>query len=195
MIGSRFLLWIDGVGGYLVCLANKVSLGRAQPGTAVDVPLLADVSRVHAHLARDPEGYVIEAQRPVSVNNQLLERGLLRDQDRVTLGSSFQFLFRLPVPVSSSARLEIVSGHRLALAVEAVLLMGDTLVLSAGSQSHVQVPELKRQFVLCRTKEGLGVRHAGAFRVNDRQCTERAELQLPATVSADDITFSLECAV
>src|SRR5262249_20248981 len=28
---SRFLLWIDGVGGYLVCLGNQVTLGQATP--------------------------------------------------------------------------------------------------------------------------------------------------------------------
>src|ERR1051326_2124806 len=193
MIDDRLLLWIDGVGGYLVCLKDKVSLGRSQPGNNVDVPLLADISRSHAELTRDGEGYVIEARRPMSVNSKLVERGLLNDGDRITLGTTCQLCFRLPVPLSSSARLEFSSGHRLAVAVEGVLLMADTLVLGPGTQSHVQVPEQQRQVVLCRTKEGIGVRYAGGLRVNDQAQTNRAGLPLPAAVMADYFGFGVEC--
>src|SRR5262249_48676796 len=57
---QRFLLWIDGVGGYLVCLGARVTLGQATPDSFVDVPLFADVSRLHATLTRDAEGYLLE---------------------------------------------------------------------------------------------------------------------------------------
>lgn len=42
----RLLCWIDGVGGYLLCLSSKVSLGRATGDATVDIPLFADVSRL-----------------------------------------------------------------------------------------------------------------------------------------------------
>ena len=71
---QRFLLWIDGVGGYLVCLGNHVTLGQATPDAYVDIPLFADVSRIHASLTRDTEGYVLEATRPLQVNNQPVDR-------------------------------------------------------------------------------------------------------------------------
>ena len=38
-MGARFLLWIDGVGGYLVCLANEVVLGQATPNNPIAVPI------------------------------------------------------------------------------------------------------------------------------------------------------------
>jgi hypothetical protein len=193
-MSDRLLLWIDGVGGYLVCLGNKVSIGRAQPGTTTDIPLLADISRLHAELNRDAEGYLIEARRPVTINGAPLDRGLLRDQDSLTLGACCKVLFRLPVPASNSARLEFPSGHRLAVAVNGVLLMADTLVVGPGNQSHVQVPELKRQAVLCRSKNGIGVRYAGELRVNGERFTNRADLTLPTTVIADDLVFSVEYA-
>jgi hypothetical protein len=192
MTNDRLLLWIDGVGGYLVCLKSRISLGRAQPGTNVDVPVLADISRLHAELHRDAEGYVIEAHKPVCVNGKALNRGPLQDGDRVTLGNSLQLLFRLPVPLSGSARLDIVSGHRLPTAVDGVLLMADTLVLGPSSQSHVQAPDTKREVVLCRGKNSIGVRYAGEFRVGDQPHTNRAALSLPTTVCTDDIVFSLE---
>ena len=69
---SQYLLWIDGVGGFLVCLSHRVTLGQANPDSVVDIPLLADVSRHHATLQRDPEGYFLEAIRKVQVNGQRL---------------------------------------------------------------------------------------------------------------------------
>ncbi len=122
-------MWIDGVGGYLVCLGSRLTFGQAILDAHVDVPLVADVSRLHASLTRDAEGYVLEAVRPIQVNGQNLTRTLLQTGDRVTLGASCQFQFRLPVPISTTARLDLVSGHRLPLSVDAILLMADTLVL------------------------------------------------------------------
>src|SRR5262249_14765432 len=74
----RFLLWIDGVGGYLVCLGGRVTLGQATPDAYVDIPLFADVSRHHATLTRETEGYVLEAVRPVQVNGRTLDKALLQ---------------------------------------------------------------------------------------------------------------------
>lgn len=189
---SRFLLWIDGVGGYLVCLAPRVSLGQAVPDTTVDVALFADVSRLHATLTRDSEGYLLEAVRPLQVNGQSTEKALLEPNDRVTLGTSCQVQFRQPVPVSATARLDLVSGHRLALAVDAVLLMADTLVLGPGSQSHVVLPDLRQPIVLFRQKRGLGIRFAGAFTVDGQRCQERSTVSLTSAVRGDDFTFALE---
>jgi tetratricopeptide (TPR) repeat protein len=38
---GRFLLWVDAVGGYLVCTDSEVTIG--QPGGSADVPILGDV--------------------------------------------------------------------------------------------------------------------------------------------------------
>ena len=133
---DRFLLWIDGVGGYLVCLGSRITFGQAMPGSPVDVPLVADVSRMHATLTRDGEGYVLEAVRALQVNGKPVTRAMLRPGDRVTLGPSCQFQFRQPVPGSATARLDLVSGHRLPLGVDGVLLMAETLVMGGGPQVH-----------------------------------------------------------
>jgi tetratricopeptide (TPR) repeat protein len=188
----RFMLWIDGVGGYLVCLAGRVTFGQAAPDAFVDVPLLADVSRTHAVLRRDAEGYLLEAVRSVRVNGQPVEKALLQPGDRIMLGSTCQVQFRQPVPVSATARLDLVSGHRLPLAVDAVLLMADTLILGPGSQAHVQVPDLEHPVVLFRHKEGLGVRYAGSLTVDGEPCRERAVLGPTSHVRADNFTFAVE---
>jgi tetratricopeptide (TPR) repeat protein len=189
----RFLLWIDGVGGYLVCLGARVTFGQAIHDGHVDIPLVADVSRLHASLTRDAEGYVLEAVRPIQVNGREATRALLQVGDRITLGASCQLQFRQPVPISASARLDLVSGHRLPLSVDAILLMADTLVLGAGQQVHVNVPDLEKPLVLFRHKDTLGIRHGGKLRINGNTSGERLLLSDPqATVSGENISFAIE---
>ncbi len=189
----RFLLWIDGVGGYLVCMGARVTFGQAIHDGHVDIPLVADVSRLHASLTRDPEGYILEAVRPIQVNGREATRVLLQAGDRITLGASCQLQFRLPVPISTSARLDLVSGHRLPLSVDAVLLMADTLVLGEGPQVHVNVPDLKQPLVLFRQKDTLGVRYRGKLCINGHTSGERLLLSDPqATVNGENISFALE---
>jgi hypothetical protein len=187
----RFLLWVDGVGGYLVCLSSRLTFGQARLDGRVDIPVVADVSRVHASLGRDAEGYVLEAMRPIQVNGAPTTRALLRSGDRVTLGSSCQLLFRLPVPGSNTATLELTSGHRLPTGVALVLLMAETLVLG-GPASHVPVPGLTGPFILFRGKDGLGIRHGGPYTVNGQPCEGRAVLPPVAQVSCDEVSFAIE---
>lgn len=191
---KRFLLWVDGVGGYLVCLSPRVTFGQAVGDAPVDVPLFAELSRMHAELYRDGEGYVLESGRELLVNGGSCGRAVLKPGDRVTLGTTCQFVFHLPVAVSPSARLELVSGHRLPLAVDGVLLMAETLVLGPGNQAHIQLPlgDVLSSVVLYRGRDGLGVRCPGAFKVDNKPCQERAELPLPCVVTADKFTFALE---
>jgi len=190
----RFYLWIDGVGGYLVCLANRLTFGQALPGARVDIPLVADVSRLHATLTRDAEGYVVEAVRPILVNGNEVTRTLLQAGDRVTLGASCQFLFRMPVPGSGTARLELVSGHRLPTSVEGVLLMADTLVMGGSSQAHVMIPDLEKPIVLFRHRDGLGLRSAIPALVNGLKCNGRTMLPAEASVSTGEVQFAIESA-
>jgi hypothetical protein len=201
----RFLLWVDGIAGYLVCTGSRVTFGQAVlEGGPVDVPLFADVSRVHADITRDGEGYLVEAgkaapvngkdvARSVQVNGRDASRSVLTPGDRVTLGSTCQFLFQKPVTVSSSARLELTSGHRLMLPVEGVLLMANELILGPGPQAHVNVPDLPGKVLLYRSKEGLGIRYAeGPFTINDRPCPDRMTLTLPASFECGSLTFTVE---
>ncbi len=190
----RYLLWIDGVGGYLVCLGNSITLGQVSPQAQVDVPLFADVSRRHATLTRDSEGYLLEAVRGVKVNGQAATRTLLQSGDRVTLGSSCQFLFHLPVPVSATARLDLVSGHRLKLAVDGVLLMADSLVLGPGPNAHVVMPDRDKSVVLYRHKDGLGIRAEGKLLINGQAFQDHGVLGAEATVHGEDFSLAVESA-
>jgi len=188
----RYMLWIDGVGAYLICLGNRVVIGQATPPQHVDVPLVADVSRTHATVSRDSEGYLLEALRQTTVNGQPTERTLLQSGDRITLGTCCQLRFSQPVPISATAQLEVTSGHRLPLAIEKVFLMADTLVLGAGPQTHVVMQDLRQSVVLFRNRDGLGIRYPGDLVVDGVPCRERGVLGTNSKVTGDDFTFAVE---
>ena len=189
----RFLLWIDGVGGYLVCLGNRLTFGQGLADARVDVPLVADVSRLHATLTRDAEGYVLEAVRPIQVNAATVTRALLQPGDRVTLGVSCQLLFRLPVPGNNTARLDLVSGHRLPTAVDGVAADGR----DAGPGAWVAVahrragPEAADDPFPPPRRAGLAARRRSCASTARRAAGGRSSAR-GATVSGEDIAFAIE---
>jgi hypothetical protein len=190
---GRFLLWADSIGGYLVCLDDEVILGRAGPDSSADVPLLGDLSRQHATLVRNGDGYIVRAHKPTFINGQRVESAsVLRDGDVLRLGSTLELEFRQPSPVSSTARLEILSRHRLPLAVEGVILMAETCIAGPSSQAHIPAPGLADPVVLYRQGTAIWCRAPGAFEVDGRACVARAALTLQSSVLGEGFSFSLE---
>jgi tetratricopeptide (TPR) repeat protein len=189
---QRYMLWVDGVGGYLICLDTQVTLGQASPQSTVHVGLWADVSRLHATLTRDPDGYLLEAHRPVTVNGVLVERTLLQSGDQLVLGTNCPITFRQPVPVSATARLEMKEGQRTTPAADGVLMMAETLVLGSDPQSHILIPDLSQPVILFRQREGMGIRHVGGVWIDGQRCGERGTLAPTCSVRGNDFSFALE---
>jgi hypothetical protein len=189
---GRFLLWVDAVGGYLVCLDDQVVLGRAGHDSHADVPLMGDLSRNHATIARDGDGYVLRAHQTTFINNRQVESAPLHDGDVIRLGQTVELEFRQPSPVSSSARLAVVSRHRLPLAVDGILLMAETCIIGDTTQSHIPASGLAEPVVLYRQGNALWCRAAKGFEVDGRACAARAPLTLQSSVLGDGFSFSLE---
>lgn len=190
---DRFLLWADTVGGFLICRDREVILGRAGADSRADVPILSDLSRNHARIVRQGDGYVIHAHHPTFVNGRkVVGRSPLRDRDVIRLGATVELLFRQPSPISATARLEIVSRHRFPLAVEGVILLAETCIIGSSTQSHIISTRLKEPVVLFRQGDQIGCRMAGAFTVDDQERLSRAPLTLQSRVQSPDLSFSLE---
>jgi hypothetical protein len=190
---GRFLLWVDAVGGYLVCLNDRIILGRAGADSPADVPLMGDISRNHATLIRGGESYVLHAHHSTFINGKPVQgQAVLRDGDVIRLGSTVELEFRQPSPVSATARLAIVSRHRLPLAVDGVLLMAETCIVGGTGQAHIPAASLKNPVVLYRQGNSLWCRAPGSFDVDGRTCAARAPLTLQSSVLGDGFSFSLE---
>ena len=110
---DKFLLWVDAVGGYWVCLGDAVTLGQPVPSGAADVPILGDLSSRHARIRRDGEGYLVEALRDVRVDGRRVDNvASLSEGSTIQLGEGVRLVFHRPHALSATVRLDFASHHR-----------------------------------------------------------------------------------
>jgi hypothetical protein len=181
------------VGGYLVCEAAEVTVGQPVPGHYVDIPILGDISRRHAKIRRDGEGYLLEPLRPVCVDGRPVDgRTLLVDGALIELGQGVQLRFRRPHRLSNTARLEFVSRHRTQPSADAVLLLADACVLGQSAGCHVPCRQLKREVVLYKQGAELGCRTRGLFEIDGRPARDRGPITRSSQLLGDDFSLRLE---
>jgi hypothetical protein len=190
----RFMLWVDAVGGLLVCLSDEVVLGQASPGTNVDVPIQADVSRKHAKVIRDKEGYVLQPLGgKTSVDGKpVTGPTLLSDGQEIALGGAVKLRFRKPHVLSSSARLEVLSGHRTLPHADAIILMGESCVLGPRWQSHVICRDWAGEVVLYRSEDRIMCRANESLEIDGRLQESRAVVRPGSHVVGSDFSFTIE---
>lgn len=191
--GSRFLLWVDAVGGYWVCLGDEVVLGQPAPSAKVDVPILGDLSVCHARIRRDREGYLLEAIRDVKIDGRRVQQAaLLNDGAKVRLGEAVWLLFRRPMALSATARLDFLSRHRTHPSSDAVLLMAEACVLGPKPHSHVVCRDWPCEVILYRHEGELFCRTEGAFEVDGSEHHQHGRIHRNARVAGKGFSFSLE---
>ena len=190
----RFMLWIDAVGGYLVCLGDEIIVGQAHPNARVDVPIQADISRRHVKLRRLGEGYVIEPLAPnVTLEGKpLTGPALLSDGDEIGLNGAVRLRFRKPHVLSSSARLEMVSQHRTHPFADAVLLMAESCVLGPKWQNHVVCREWGGDVVLYRQDDRIFGRAMESIEIDGKLHDGRGPVRPGSQVLGTDFSMTLE---
>ncbi len=170
------MLWVDGVGGYLVSLDEEITFGQpTAPGGESShhgptLAILADLSRRHAKLARTGGRYVLTPYSETTVEGKPIDGPtVLADGVRFELGS-VQFRLSRPHALSASALLTIESGHRTAPAADAVLLMAESCVLGPKPHSHIRCPAWTDEAILFRGSDGLVCRATGGLLVDGKRC-------------------------
>lgn len=190
---ERFILWIDAVGGYWVCLGDEITLGQPDPRGIADIPILGDLSSRHARICRDGEGYMIEAFHGVRIDSRPVhDIGWLRDGSRIELGESVRLLLRRPHSLSRTARLDFISRHRTQPSTDGVLLMADTCVLGPKPHSHVVCRNWTREAILFRREGELYCRMAGEFKIDGVVCTGSGRITRNSRIEGDGFSFNLE---
>jgi hypothetical protein len=198
-LATRFMLWIDSVGGYWVCLADELIIGQpacprnTSAGNEADIPILADISSRHARIRRDGEGYMIDALREVRVAGRPVEKTeVLIDGSRIEIGPSVKLQLRQTHPLSLSARLDFLSRHRTQPAADAVLLLADSCVMGPRPQSHVVCRNWTKEVILFRHDDKMVCHVAGRFEIDGVAYRNRGPLHANARVAGDGFSFSLE---
>ena len=158
---KRIVAWIDGVGGFLICLGDELMLGQPAGSSGADIPILADLSRRHASIRREGEAYIITPIHRVRVDGVEL-RGpmVLKDGVQIELGEAVRLRFSKPHALSSTAVLKLESHHKTDPAVDGIVLMSESCVLGSQPQSHIRCRDWKDDLVLFRRGEELQFRTA-----------------------------------
>jgi hypothetical protein len=188
-----FLMWVDAVGGYWVCLGDQITLGQPEMGGKADVPILGDISNRHARVRRDGEGYLIEAYRPVYVDGRIVDKvRSLSDGQTIRLGDSVELIFRRPHALSATARLDFVSGHRTQPSVDAVLLMADACVLGPEPHCHVVCADWSTEVVLFRHDNRLFCRTAGRLEIDGHTTKGKGPITTNSRIEGREFSLTLE---
>lgn len=195
---TRFVLWVDEVGGFLVCLADRAQIGQAVPNTTVDIALWADISRHQATIVRDSDGYLLEPVRETQLNGrELAAPASLANDAVIQLGSphsnsSVKLRFRRPHALCGSARLDIVSRHHSQPAVQGIVLMADACILGPSASNHVVCRNWPKDVVLFRQGKELFCRAESRLIVDGTSHQGRARLSFKSRVEGEGGSFSLE---
>lgn len=201
--GQRHLIWIDGVGGYLACLANEVVIGQSGPVSndpdGPDIALQADLSRRHARIKRSEGQYVFSSRGAAKIDGRTVEDPvMLEDGAVIELGDSVRLRFDRPHALSATARLTVTSGHRTLPACDGVLLMAESCVLGPQPHSHVRCPKWRQEVLLYQGKGGLMGRSGAPLTVTTPGATptEVADAAIPiptgTRLEADQVSVTVE---
>jgi len=190
---DRFMLWVDAVGGFWVCLADEVTLGQPVRYSAIDVPILADISGRHGRIRRDAEGYLIEAFREIRLDGRPVRRsGWLTDGSKITLGEGVRMSFRRPHALSATARLDFLSHHRTQPSADAVLLMADSCILGPKPQCHVICRDWPGEAIVYRHGGQLYCRAPGDIEIDGVHYKDHGPLKMDSHVAGEGFSMNLE---
>jgi hypothetical protein len=108
------------------------------------------------------------------------------------LGESVKLRFRLPTIISGTARVEFVSDHRPARAVDAVLLMDDTCILGPSADSHIRCAGWNQTILLHRSGGQLCCKSRSDIYVDNKHAKSSMPLSDGSIVTSIDGRFRLE---
>jgi hypothetical protein len=189
----RKLLWVDAVGGYLICLDDAVLLGQPTADVPIAIPIFADLSRRHAAIRRDGGSYVLEPIHEVYLDGRRLHGpSVLADKQLIQLGDSVKLRFAKPHALSATARLTIESHHKTQPSVDAILLMAESCILGPKAHSHIVCPNWSDDVLLFRDGDGLKCRSAKPMTIDGEPAGNAARIDGGSHIEGEEYSLSIE---
>lgn len=202
--GVNYLLWIDGVGTWLVYLQESLRIGGpGKPGATsqlgsewADLALLSNLSRHHATIVRSGESYYLDANAPVLCQQRPAnERVLLTDQAELRLNQDTILTFSQPTALSTSACLAFTSFHQPQQRLDGIVLMAENCLLGATAENHIVCPRWPGSVVIYRQGDQILCRSRQEIYVNEEPASQGAVLTPGCLVSGSDLRFRWEVVV
>lgn len=198
---GAFVLRVDEGGEFVVLRGESVSIGNVRDGSA-DLAILANVAGRHASIRRSMSFHggmqdsIVAEGGEVRVGGAVVAQHVLKPGDRVQLGPTLQFDYRLPSNRSLTAALALRGGFQVA-GTDRVLLFKDRgrdgrILMSSGKDGHVQVSGATGEVEIFANKTGqVRVRCEGGGSIDGRPFKGEHPVDAGAMVQAAGISFVL----
>lgn len=207
-MSGRWLLWVDGVGGYLLLPGDDWTLGGPSGANDAEICIQGDLMRREACIRRQGGDYVLQPLGTVLLSGRRMNRpAMLKDGDTFLLGGirpggsgpadigshrGVQVEFAKPHPLSASARLTLETRHRTRPRSDGMVLVADTCVIGPSRASHIIAPGAAGEIVLLFRQGEWLCRGTGETEINGQAVSGRAMVPPGARVESAGIAFSLE---
>jgi len=190
---NDFTLWVDGVGGFLICCGIDNKIGQAIPDSAITIPLRGDLDREHARIETIEDRHLLHPIGNVAIDSyQCREPTVLIHNQTILFGDAVAIGYRKPHPLSSSAVLDFVSRHRTFPWSDAVIIAGETVLLGAQSRNHIVCPHWKHELILFRRQNQWFCKTKADAYIDGEALTSESCLRDKSHITGEDFSFSVE---
>ena len=187
-----FMLWVDGVGGYLVCPGPLSLVGQAVPGHCVQIPMRGDLLSQHVAFENSEQAIICRPIGATEIEGSVIsEPSILQDGQQLKLGP-IQLRFAQSHPLSGTGLLSFESRHRTHPWSDGVLLVNGPIILGGNRKNHVNCRGWDRELLLFQRNGKWWVRTTGKIEVDGAIFENEAELTRNSRISGEDFSLSLE---
>jgi hypothetical protein len=164
---SAVMMWIDGIGGFLLVTSPEAWIGRYVEQPGVQIALAADLHRRHAKIDYLDNAHWLSLNGPGQVDGEpIRQTHRLTSGQTISLGNSIEMCYRQPYPNTGTATLTMSAAQRTIPWSDAIILLGDSLMIGSGRRSHLYCPDWNRTLVFFRRRGQLFLRCGGSTLYN-----------------------------
>ena len=139
---SRWRLWVDGCGGYLLVTGVQWSVGGLSRASNADICVQADWPRMAGQISRRGADYFWQGQSPTD------QKILLTDGTKVPVDGSALMTLGKPSQLSDTAVLSLNGPHRFDQHVDGVVLVRETILVGPSSDCHLRCRDATDRAIL-----------------------------------------------
>lgn len=188
-----FMIWIDAVGGFLVCPGSSNIIGQAVPNANIQIPLTGDLQRRHVRIESVDGAHLIHPLGQVSIDERdVTESVALCDGQSISLGHGPQLQFKKTHPLSSTAFLDFTSRHRTQPWSDGVLLASGPIMLGPDPKCHVVCPKWPATLMLFHRDGKWLARCAGKLEIDSVIYEGEGPLELTSRIQTENFSMTLE---
>lgn len=188
----RFVLWVDGIGTFVVIAAPRAVVGRYDASARPDIPLPGRLSGRAGEILRVDDRYVLRARDAAEVNGKSCAEKVLAPGDRIAFGASPAFSFYLPCPLSATALLRLDPPSMLPGKASDILLLDRFLVLGRKGLAHIKAPGGPLELLVFLRDGVPWARTAGTLLIDGAPSgTGECALPLGVRIAAEDLSFTV----